>query len=292
MTRWYFLVAAWLAISQASWAEDEAYLLPPPVRGDYSSILTNKVNQVAVFEYEGRQTITIIDFPTLAEQGKMFNRVVALIERVGAPRERVLSNEELAQFIRSVGKTDTTFAYGNDFMVAELVVFFNLAELANIQLTAQELALRQHLIDRRLMTYRMGFYQALVPKAVILSIPQESPGSPGNPPVTELARRTILTHEISHAEYYTNPLYAKYCRHFWRNVMTEDQRTAFRNFLAKSSYNPNNEEMMVNEGQAYLVYTPDPRAFNSKLLGLSDKDISSLRYKFRGGFPDAPPTGM
>jgi hypothetical protein len=203
-----------------------------------------------------------------------------------------LSNDELAQFIRSVGKTDTTFAYGNDFMVAELVVFFNLAELANIQLTAQEIALRQYLIDRRLMTYRMGFYQALMPKAVILSIPQESPGGPGIPPVTELARRTILTHEISHAEYYTNPLYAKYCRHFWRNVMTDDQRKAFRNFLAKSSYNPNNEEMMVNEGQAYLMYTPDPRAFNPKLVGIAEKDILSLRRRFREGFPDAPPTGM
>ena len=141
----------------------------------------------------------------------MFNRVVALIERIGAPRSRVLNNEELAQFIRSVGKSEATFAYGNDFLVSELVVFFNLADMGNIRLNAEEIALRRMLQDVRLIVERNGFYQAVKPQAVILSIPQEMAGQ-----VSEMARKTILMHEISHAEYYTNPLYANYCRHFWR----------------------------------------------------------------------------
>lgn len=276
------------AVPSDAAAQDQEYVLPQTTSTDFNSILNNRSTQVTVFEYAGRSLIRIIDFPTLTEQGRMFNRVVALIERIGAPRERVLTNEELAGFIRSVGKTENTFAYGNDFLVAELVVFFNLADLGGIQLNAEEIALRRFLLEQRLITYRNGFYQSITPQAVILSIPQESDGSRGTPPVSAMARRTILTHEISHAEFYTNPLYANYCRQFWRTVMTEDQRTAFRKFLSKSSYNPDNEEMMVNESQAYLIYTPDPRAFNAKLLGMKDKDIEALRVKFWAGFPDAP----
>lgn len=290
MRRWGLLLAGWLACA-AAWADD--YVLPAVTAADFSAILANRgASAVTVFEYEGRQAITIIDFPTLVEQGRMFNRVVALIERIGAPRERVLSNDELAAYIRSIGKTQATLAYGNDFLIAELVVFYNLAELGAIELNAEELALRRFLLDRRLMVLRNGFYQAVMPTAVILSIPQESGGSPGSPPVTALARRTILSHEIAHGEYYTNPLYANYCRQFWRKVMTEDQRNAFRKFLSSSNYDPNNQEMMINEGQAYLMYTPDTRAFNARMVGLADKELAALRQKFREGFPTAPLAGV
>lgn len=280
------LLAFWFLLAPIAWAD----ALPAPVRADFQAILDNRGGAVSVFEFN-RPEIVILDFPTLAEQGRMFNRVGALIERAGASRERVMGNEELAQFIRSVGKTEATFAYGNDFLVAELVVFFNLADLGSVRLTAEELDLRQMLLDRRLMVMRQGFYQAIVPHAVILSIPQTT-AEGSRPAVSDLARLTILSHEISHAEYYTNPLYANFCRHFWRSVMTEGQRAAFRKFLGASSYNPDNEEMMINETQAYLMYTPDPRAFNPRRVGLGEKDISALRKRFREGFPDAPPSMM
>lgn len=270
-------------------ADDAAvYVLPAGQVADYSTILNSRSDTVAVFEYGGRSLIKIIDFPSLSEQGRMFNRVVALIERIGAPRSRVMDNAELTDFIRSVGKSEATFAYGNDFLVSELVVFFNLADMGGIQLNAEEIALRRQLLDSRLMVERTGFYQALKPQVVILSIPQETAGSTAAPLVTPLARKTILMHEISHAEYYTNPLYANYCRSFWKNAMTEDQRSAFRKFLSHGSYNPENEEMMVNETQAYLLYTPDQRAFNARLVGLREKEVEGLRDRFLGGFPDAP----
>ena len=274
---------------EAGAGETAAYALPAGQTAGYSTILGNRNDKVSLFEYGGRSLVLVVDFPNLPEQGRMFNRVVALIERIGAPRGRVMNNDELAQFIRSVGKNESTFAYGNDFLVSELVVFFNLADMGGIQLNAEENALRRMLLDYRLMVERTGFFQALKPQAVILSIPQETTDNTGGGgQVTPLARKTILMHEISHAEYYTNPLYANYCRQFWRNTMTEDQRSAFRKFLSSSSYNPDNEEMMVNETQAYLLYTPDQRAFNARLVGLKEKEIESLRTKFLGGFPEAP----
>lgn len=264
------------------------YSLPSARVADFSSILAARSDEVTLYEYGGRPSILILDFPSLAEQGRMFNRVGALVERLGAPRGRVMSNEELAGFIRSVGKTEATFAYGNDFMVSELVVFFNLADLGGVRLNAEEIALRQLLLDRRLLVMRRGFYQAVSPRAVILSIPQETGDRSFTPRVSALARQTILMHEISHAEFYTNRLYAAYCRKFWKTVLSEEQRAAFRKFLSGSSYDANNEEMMINETQAYLLYTPDPRAFNARLVGMKDKEVELLRERFWAGFPDAP----
>lgn len=253
--------------------------------GEYPEILHNTSPELRIYRYKTQARLFIFDFPDLGLQGETFNRVVALIERMGSPRNRVLDEAELSRFIRSVGKTEKTFAYGNDFLVAELVVFFNLAEAGGIALNEGELGLRQFLIRMGLAHYKFGFFQARVPSAVILSIPQVSEA---HPRVTELARKTILLHELSHGEYYLNSAYRNYCRHFWRHVMTDSQRQAFRDFLSQSSYDPRNEEMMINETQAYLMHTPDPRAFNAQMVKLKERDIEKLRQKFREGAPPLP----
>lgn len=280
------LLATTCLLVSVAWAGDDFESLRRPVSADFSTLLENRTDVPMVFAYQGRRTITVIDFPSLTSQGRMFNRLVALIERIGAPRGQVLSNEELARFIKSVGKTDATLAYGNDFLVSELVVFFNLAEMGNVQLNREEIALRDFVNEQGLMALRNGFYQARVPSAVILSLPQERPADAANPPVSALARQTILAHELSHAEYYTNPAYANHCRRFWHTEMTEAQREAFRQFLTKGGYNPDNIEMMINETQAYLMHTPDVRAFSPRQVGLSDADVTRLRQKFRAAYPD------
>lgn len=261
--------------------------LPTPQTARYEQILSARSDAIQVFAYPGRQPIFVIDFPTLAAQGRMFNRIVALVERMGVGRARVLDDYELAQFIRSVGKTELTFAYGNDFLVSELVVFFNLAEYGSIALTAEERALRAFLLAQGLIRERFGFLQAARPNAVILSIPQENAGG-NEPAVSALARQTILMHEISHAEFYTNPLYRAWCRTYWREVLSDRQRQALRAFLIKSGYDPDNEELLINEAQAYLLYTPDPRAFNVQMVGLTEREIEQMRAAFLKGFPDAP----
>lgn len=277
-----------LTLGLRSAAADESIeRLPAPQAGNFETILAAKSDSVRVFAYPARQPVFVIDFPTLAQQGRMFNRIVALIERMGVGRARVLDDQALAQFIRSVGKTELTFAFGNDFLVHELAVFFNLAEYGNIALTSEERALRAFLLEQGLIRERFGFLQAGQPNAVILSIPQERTDGTG-PAVTSLARRTILMHELSHAEYYTNPDYRRWCQTFWREVLTERQRNAFRKFLADSGYDPANEELMINEAQAYLLYTPDPRAFNANMVRLSDRALTEMRQAFTKGYPDAP----
>lgn len=266
-----------------------AHAEAPSAAGNYQQILDARSETLRIFDYSGREPIFIFDFPSLAEQGRTFNRVVALIERIGLSRARVLNDAELADFIRATGKTEYTFAYGNDFLVSDLVAFFNLAEHNKIALNEGEQRLRSLLFERGLIREHFGFLQAVRPNAVILSIPQQRQ-SGGEPPVDAAARRTILTHELAHAEYYTNSDYRAWCRKFWRETLTERQRESLRAFLARSGYDPGNEELMINEAQAYLSFTPDPRAFSAKQAGLSERELDSLRQAFQSGAPAWPLT--
>lgn len=230
--------------------------------------------------------VYVLDFPSLAQQGAMFNRVVAFIERAGAPHDRVLTDAELAELIRSVRRKPTTFAFGNDFRVSELVRFFNLAEAGGVELNADEGLLRDFLLEQGLMRVKYQFLHTVFPDRVILSVPQVQDRS-GADGVAILpgVRNSILRHELAHGEYYANDDYAAYCTRFWEQVMSEEERAAFRVFLGGRAYDTDNEDLMVNETQAYLIHTPDPAAFNPARVGLSAAAIERLRQRFWAGNP-------
>lgn len=274
------LVAACAFIGQ----RDEVRL-PPAQEGDYRAIYGNVSQGIMVFRYKPQPRILVFDFPSLYQQGDMFNRAVALVERNGAPRDRILNDQELAQYIDSVGQTRATFAFGNDLLVSELVTFFNRASQRGIALNEQEKALKQFLLDNGLIRARDGGLENPGLSHVILSIPRTGSYHDNAPPVTPLVRKTILRHELSHGEYFTNPAYAKYCHDFWSKTMTEQQRGAFRKFLAHMNYDASNEDIMINETQAYLMHTPDPAAFSAKSVGMSDQEIAELRKRFMAGNP-------
>lgn len=255
---------------------------------DYRTILADQTSDLKVHRYSGNGDVLVLDIPTLSEQSRMFNRVVALIERIGAPRDRVMSNEEMADFIRKIGQTELTFAYGNDFRVSELVVFYNLAEHGRIELNDEEVRLRQFLLEEKLVKSPYGFLQVAGKDRVILSLPQVQVQTLADGKalrITERARETILRHELSHGEYYANAQYADYCRRFWYTVLTDGERQVFRKFLGGRAYDTRNEEMMINESQAYLMHTPDPAAFNPQRSGFTQAQIDRLRQKFVDGQP-------
>jgi hypothetical protein len=277
-----WLAALWLAL-WTNFTVAETLLAYP---AGFQEILAGQTREIKVYSYSGGKDIYLFDMPSLESQGRMFNRVVALVEKLGVPRDRVFTNEELAAYIKSTGRTEATFAFGNDFQVHELVLFFNLANDGKIDLTDEEKLLLDFLVDNQFMVLKFGFYQLAQPDRVVLSIPQEEePATPSAARVTPLARHTILRHELSHAEFFTNAAYANYCRSFWHNVMSETERTQFKNFLSTNAYDQNNTEMMVNEMQAYLMHTPDPGAFNPAKVKMTAQQVMQLRKKFLGGNP-------
>lgn len=273
------LLLGLLVVSSCAWAE------VPVKSGDYNTILDAKSDELNIWQYAGNPDIYIFDFPNLTQQGKTFNRITQLTEQYNEPYKRVLTLQEIESYLASIRRTQANMAFGNDVLVSELVLFFNLADNGKIELLPEELALRDFAISHGLIKVWRKFYQAVQPNVVILSIPQTQERRDNEPKISELARRAIFTHEIAHGEYYTNPHYAKYCYRFWSSVLNDEQRNVFKKFLSKYNYSLNEEELLVNETQAYLMFTPDPLSFSAKKLGITDEELEWMRMVFRKGMP-------
>lgn len=277
------LIAAWgfallVAFPWTAWGIDTR-------TGDFQTILESHNSDLVVWRYADSPNLFIFDFPNLTQQGRTFNRATQLTEQFNEPYKRVLSLEESLKYMESVRRSQADFAFGHDILVSELVLFFNLAERDKLEFLPEETVLRDFAFEQGLMRVWRGFYQAIKPDAVILSIPQTQAKRENEPRITDLARRAIFTHEISHGEYYTNPYYTKYCQRFWNESLNKDQRELFKKFLSMYNYSINQEELMINEMQAYLMFTPDPASFSAKKLGTTDEDLEAMRELFRKGKP-------
>ena len=103
--------------------------------------------------------------------------------------------------------------------------------------------------------------------------------------VDSYLRDTILRHELSHGDFFTNKAYRDYCRRFWQRELTQKERMIFRDFLISADYDPSNEYIMINEMQAFLMHTPDARAFSAAHLNVSESYLADLRRRFVAGDP-------
>lgn len=254
--------------------------------GDFRQILDGKTDRVVVWQYAHNPKIYVFDMPGLSVQGRTFNRVTQFTEQQQqAPYLKVLSDAELETYITALRRTQADFAFGHDVLVAELVNFYNYARRDNVSLNAEELALKDFLVAQGFIRDWRGFYQALQPEIVILSVPQVQEKKEAEPRITIGARYTILLHEMSHGEYYTNPFYAKYVQQFWQSTLTDTQKDSFRSFLGGFNYAIWNEELVINEMQAYLMFTHDAKSFSARRLKVSDEELARMRHAFRAGNP-------
>lgn len=255
-------------------------------RAPYAKILNAKNANLMIWSVEENPDILIFDFPGLGYQGKSFNRITQFTEQQFTEEyPRVLNNYELDQYMLAVRRTQSDFAFGHDILVSEFVRFFNYAIRDKIQLNIEELFIRDFLEKNNLIRFWRGFYQAMKPDVVVLAIPQSRMRNHGEPVVSDGARLTVLTHEMAHAEYYTNTYYRKFCQNFWRNTLDDRQRELFSRFLMTYNYSINNEELLINEMQAYLMFTPDEKSFSAKKLGVSEEELSVLRANFKKNAP-------
>lgn len=240
---------------------------------DEAAILADPAEHLSLFRFAADPRIVVLDFPALAPQGRMFNRVAALTEKAGLPRDRVLSDDELDAAIRASGDTAATFYYGHDYPAAALVRFFALADSGHIALDADEERLRA-------LLRQLGWFDPHADGALI-SLSREG----ADPGVTASARAAILHHELSHGAFFVDPAYADYVRTFWRTALTAAEREAVTRFLASEDYDGADETLMVNEMQAYVMFTDDPRFFLPANFGMSAARRAALRAAFRRDLP-------
>lgn len=275
-----FLGASALVFALSSaWAIDVS-------SGDFQTVLNARNENVVIWQMAENPNVYVFDFKGLNNQGRSFNRITQFTEQqTTEPYPKVLNNLELSRYIEAARRTQADFAFGHDVLVGELVQFFNYALRDKVELNPEEILVRDFLAEQGLIRFWRGFYQAMRPDVVILAVPQTQDRKANEPMVSTGARYAILLHELAHGEYYTNTHYQKFCQRFWYETLTENQREAFKKFLGNFNYAVNNEELLINEMQAYLMFTPDPKSFSARKLGVSDAELDQMRSAFRRASP-------
>jgi hypothetical protein len=225
---------------------------------------------IKISRFADDPAVVVVDFPDLTTQGLTLNRVAALVEKAGLPRGRVLNDVQLNQAIYSCGETIESYYYGHDYKAADLARFFNLAAADGVKLNPHELWLKQ-------LVRQLGWLQPGANGALI-TLPAASP------PITQEMRAVILHHELSHGGFYTIPADQKYAETFWANLTPQD-RAAFTGFLGRQGYDTTNTELMLNETQAYLIFTRDPLFFNAAAVGMSTAQVDTLRAGYIANIP-------
>lgn len=227
---------------------------------------------LTVFRFKPNPAILVLDFPELAAQARMLNRVAAWVEKAGLPRDRLLTDAELDAATRKDGGTPDTFYFGHDYRAADLRRFFDLADRDKLALLPDEERLRR--LVQQVGADPAGF-------GALVSLPRAAVSNG----LTDDNRAAILRHELSHGEYFTNAAYARAMVAAWDTVLTDAERAAFRAFLSSEGYDARQEDLMANETQAYLLHTPAGQFFDESQLGIPPQRLLAIRGAYLALMP-------
>ncbi len=268
-------IAPPLAVPAPAIAPPEAAPAPPfrIETADEATILEHVADHLTEYRFAANSNIIVLDFPSLRMQGEMLNRVASLIEKAGLPRNQVLTDAALDAAVRERGDTLETYYYGHDYRADELAFFFAAADRQHVALDAQEQRLGA-------LLRQLGW---LTPGAVggLISVPRTGAT------ITQTMRATMLHHELAHGQFFSDPQYALYVKRFWLTAMSETDRVAVRHFLGSMDYDTDNEELMYNEMQAYMMFTYDPRFFLPSNVNMTPARRMQLQTEFLKGMPDS-----
>ena len=232
--------------------------------------------------------VLVIQFPGLQAQGHALNRAAALIEKGGMRRDRVLTDTELQAAVAASGDNEASYFLGHDYRAEDLGRFYSLAQAQAVALNADELRLRQLLLDAGLLQAAGPGQFSGAPGRALITFSAEQADDPATPQDESMdgrRRESVLRHELSHGRYFTDGRYRDHCWRFWREQLSETERLAWRHYLDRLGYDPGNEELMVNETQALLMHTPDARDFDAAAMGMGEQGLEGQRARFRQGLP-------
>jgi hypothetical protein len=234
---------------------------------DEATLLAAPTEKLSLWRFSADPRIVVAIFPTLHGQALALNRVAAFVERPGVPRDHVLNDAALAAAMGHTPFMFDTYYYGHDYRSTDLARFYATADKDHAALNESERGLRA-------LLSAAGFFEDHTETALITLPPH------GDGLLDPSARMTILHHELSHGAYFTDPAYTAYVKKFWIGL-SEQERTAFRQFLDGEGYDSGNDDLMRNETQAYLVFTADARMFDPNRIGVPE--AMSLRRTFLDG---------
>lgn len=244
---------------------------PPPLLSE-AEILALVPAEPRMLRLRENPRVFVLLFPSLDAQAAALNRIAALVEKAGLPRDRVLDDAGLARAIERSGEPAATWYLGHDYSGMDLARFFALAERDAIALNAAE----------RWVLERFREARALVPPESEVALISTANADHRMDPAM---RAAILRHEVGHGHFFTRPDFAAHVIRVWRERFRERDRHAFRDFLGREGYDTTNETLMANEAMAYLLFTPDPRFFAARHVGMTEAEVARLRGLLREGMP-------
>lgn len=260
------------AIPSAAILEAPPAAIPITVATE-AQIAVHDSDRPRVFRFADNPLILILDYPTLRQQGLALNRVAAFIEKATLPKDRVLDDDALAMEIARAGETIDSYYYGHDYAAADLTRFFATADRDGVPLNPDESFVRT-LIRQEGLTDPAN-------RGALITVARVGPDS-----VDAFTRRIILRHELSHGEFFTNPAYAAFVRHAWNDILTAEERALFHRFLGDQGYDLANNDLLANEMQAFLLFTPDDRYISPERLGIDAEALRALRARVLAAMPD------
>ena len=187
-----------------------------------------------IYRWSSVPEVLIFDFRDYDVQNRFLRRLAFFVEKKGY-RGQILSSEELK------GKHAWN---AHDYRASDLAAFFNKTEELDTKLYDEEVLLKDLLIREGILIRSGDILSEGV--GAINSIALES-GS--------ILRYRFFTHEASHGIYFTQKEYREFVKSFWESLNDED-RDLWRLYLGWYGYDPEDEDLMMNEFQAYFTQQP------------------------------------
>ena len=211
--------------------------LTGPIPADFGAIFAYdssawRLNEYELFRWNLFPSILIFDTISYEIQAAFFKRLAFFVEKRGYAGQ-VRSNRELENL------------HGwnaHDYRSTDLAEFFNAA--SGVELNREELVLRRILLEEGIIR-RMdrGFAPG---DGGVISISQES---------IPILRDLFLLHEGYHGLFFADDGFRNKVFQIWADL-DESERLFWRRFLANRAYNPDDEYLMINEFQSYLLQQP------------------------------------
>lgn len=213
-------------------------------------IVSSRPDVFEIFRIPSAPQVLILDFSDLRQQGDMLNRLAAFHELAGFSRQEILSDQAIKAQLNQEQREWESVYYGHDYSAQELAAFFNQIQAQALPLSSSEQFLLQLLLREGLIKKGDQDYQASEPAQSLISLSEDKDWR--SQQKSDQIRLFLLAHEIRHGLYDTNSAYRKACHDFW-NGLAYSQQAAFRESLALMHYDPSQEDLMINETQAYLL---------------------------------------
>lgn len=207
-------------------------------------------DEFELFSWSLYPNILWIDTRDYAIQAAMFRRMAFFVEKRGFTG-RLLTDQELAE------------RHGwnaHNYRGEGLAAFYNAVEREQFPINEMETALRDIVVEHGLIR-RGGDGQWIAGPGGLLAISRES-----HPEL----RRLLLSHEAMHGVYYVEPAFREAVERYWHETLSDSERNYWRSFFSWMSYSPEDEYLMINEFQAYLL----------------QQDESAVRWYFRTRIAD------